>query len=49
MKYSDQLALVHMMNLKAFEIPLVMDTFGQPLHLLSDSQVFLKVVPRGML
>ncbi|KAI6102151.1 hypothetical protein F5141DRAFT_1217732 [Pisolithus sp. B1] len=45
---ADQLALVRMMNLKAFEIPLVMDTFGQPLHLLSDSQALLKVVPRGM-
>ncbi|KAI6097828.1 hypothetical protein F5141DRAFT_1219920 [Pisolithus sp. B1] len=45
---ADQLALVHMMNPKAFEIPLVMDTFGQPLHLHSDSQAFLKVVPRGM-
>ncbi|KAI6109059.1 hypothetical protein EDD16DRAFT_1711592 [Pisolithus croceorrhizus] len=45
---ADQLALVHMMNPKAFEIPLVMDTFGQPLCLLSDLQAFLKVVPRGM-
>ncbi|KAI6097073.1 hypothetical protein F5141DRAFT_1220326 [Pisolithus sp. B1] len=45
---ADQLALVCMMNLKAFEIPLATDTFGQPLHLLSDSQAFLKVVPRGM-
>ncbi|KAI6118934.1 hypothetical protein EDD16DRAFT_1519657 [Pisolithus croceorrhizus] len=43
---ADQLALVHMMNPKAFEIPLVTDTFGQPLCLLSDSQVFLKGVPR---
>ncbi|KAI6098811.1 hypothetical protein EDD16DRAFT_1527081 [Pisolithus croceorrhizus] len=43
---ADQLALVHMMNPKAFEIPLVMDTFGQPLCLLSDLQAFLKVVPR---
>ncbi|KAI6136323.1 hypothetical protein F5141DRAFT_1208688 [Pisolithus sp. B1] len=43
---ADQLALVYMMNPKAFEIPLVMDTFGQPLRLLSDSQAFLKVVPR---
>ncbi|KAI6095697.1 hypothetical protein F5141DRAFT_1068113 [Pisolithus sp. B1] len=46
---ADQLALVHMMNPKAFEIPLVMDTFGQPLRLLSDSQAFLKVVPRGII
>ncbi|KAI6095216.1 hypothetical protein F5141DRAFT_1068556 [Pisolithus sp. B1] len=46
---ADQLALVHMMNPKASEIPLVMDTFGQPLHLLSDSQAFLKVVPRGII
>ncbi|KAI6096647.1 hypothetical protein F5141DRAFT_1220609 [Pisolithus sp. B1] len=45
---ADQLALVHMMNLKAFDIPLVTGTFGQPLHLLSDLQAFLKVVPRGM-
>ncbi|KAI6105237.1 hypothetical protein EDD16DRAFT_1524342 [Pisolithus croceorrhizus] len=46
---ADQLALVCMMNLKAFEIPLVMDTFGQPLCLLSDLQVFLKGVPRGII
>ncbi|KAI6094556.1 hypothetical protein EDD16DRAFT_1721567 [Pisolithus croceorrhizus] len=45
---ADQLALVHMMNLKAFDIPLVINTFGQPLRLLSDSQAFLNVVPRGM-
>ncbi|KAI6097746.1 hypothetical protein EDD16DRAFT_1518042 [Pisolithus croceorrhizus] len=46
MQYSDQLALVCMMNLKAFDIPLVINTFGRPLHLLSDSQAFLNVVPR---
>ncbi|KAI6102030.1 hypothetical protein EDD16DRAFT_1716190 [Pisolithus croceorrhizus] len=45
---ADQLALVCMMNLKAFDIPLVINTFGQPLCLLSDSQAFLNVVPRGM-
>ncbi|KAI6012349.1 hypothetical protein EDC04DRAFT_2609525 [Pisolithus marmoratus] len=48
MKYSDQLALACMMNPKAFDIPLVINTFGRPLRLLSDSQAFLNVVPRGM-
>ncbi|KAI6017038.1 hypothetical protein EDC04DRAFT_2608197 [Pisolithus marmoratus] len=46
MKYSDQLALVHGMNQKAFDIPLVINTFGRPLRLLSDLQAFLNVVPR---
>ncbi|KAI6096006.1 hypothetical protein F5141DRAFT_1221214 [Pisolithus sp. B1] len=45
---ANQLALVHMMNPKAFDMPLVINTFGQPLCLLLDSQAFLNVVPRGM-
>ncbi|KAI6011637.1 hypothetical protein EDC04DRAFT_2905349 [Pisolithus marmoratus] len=45
---ADQLALAHMMNPKAFDIPLVINTFGRPLCLLLDSQAFLNVVPRGM-
>ncbi|KAI6008513.1 hypothetical protein EDC04DRAFT_2610916 [Pisolithus marmoratus] len=45
---ADQHALVHMMDLKAFDIPLVMSTFNQPLQLLSDLQAFLKMIPRGM-
>ncbi|KAI5985669.1 hypothetical protein EDC04DRAFT_3000384 [Pisolithus marmoratus] len=45
---ADQHVLVHMMDLKAFDIPLVMSTFNQPLQLLSDSQAFLKTIPRGM-
>ncbi|KAI6038357.1 hypothetical protein EDC04DRAFT_2604081 [Pisolithus marmoratus] len=40
MKHSDQLALVCMMNPKAFDIPPVINTFGQPLRLLLDSQAF---------
>ncbi|KAI6015822.1 hypothetical protein BKA83DRAFT_4498528 [Pisolithus microcarpus] len=45
---TDQLALVRVMDPGAFDIPLVIDTLGQPLRLLSDLQAFLKVVPRGM-
>ncbi|KAI5996811.1 hypothetical protein EDC04DRAFT_2909775 [Pisolithus marmoratus] len=45
---TDQHALVHMMDLKAFDIPLVISTFNQPLRLLSNSQPFLKMIPRGM-
>ncbi|KAI6011457.1 hypothetical protein BKA83DRAFT_4131866 [Pisolithus microcarpus] len=44
---ADQLVLVHVINPGTFDIPLVIDTFGQSLHLLSDFQAFLKVVPRA--
>ncbi|KAI6022308.1 hypothetical protein BKA83DRAFT_4493578 [Pisolithus microcarpus] len=44
----EQLELFRDADLKMFDIPLVINTYNQLLHLLSDSQAFLKGLPKGM-
>ncbi|KAI6094807.1 hypothetical protein F5141DRAFT_1069075 [Pisolithus sp. B1] len=44
----EQLELFRDADLKMFDVPLVINTYDQSLHLLSDSQVFLKGLPKGM-
>ncbi|KAI5989608.1 hypothetical protein EDC04DRAFT_2912197 [Pisolithus marmoratus] len=44
----EQLEVFRDADLKMFDIPLVINIFHQPLHLLSDSQAFLKGLPEDM-
>ncbi|KAI6098178.1 hypothetical protein F5141DRAFT_1066996 [Pisolithus sp. B1] len=44
----EQLELFRDVDLKTFDVPLVINTYDQLLHLLSDSQAFLKGLPKGM-
>ncbi|KAI6135953.1 hypothetical protein F5141DRAFT_1059224 [Pisolithus sp. B1] len=44
----EQLELFRDVDLKMFDVPLVINTYDQLLHLLSDSQAFLKGLPKGM-
>ncbi|KIK14008.1 hypothetical protein PISMIDRAFT_17598 [Pisolithus microcarpus 441] len=47
MSQPEQLELFRDADLKMFNIPLVINTYNQLLHLLSDSQAFLKGLLRG--
>ncbi|KIK13604.1 hypothetical protein PISMIDRAFT_17867 [Pisolithus microcarpus 441] len=48
MSQPEQLELFRDADLKMFNIPLVINTYNQSLCLLSDSQAFLKGLPKGM-
>ncbi|KIN96418.1 hypothetical protein M404DRAFT_33306 [Pisolithus tinctorius Marx 270] len=45
---ADQLQLLHEADPKAFDIPLVVNTLHHSLHLVSDSQAFVKALPPTM-
>ncbi|KAI5990793.1 hypothetical protein EDC04DRAFT_2911780 [Pisolithus marmoratus] len=44
-----QVRLFRLADSEMFNIPLVVNTSDVPLHILSDSQAFLRVLPRGVL